>query len=44
MSQHPRTPGKPSTHPVAAGVVLLATGALVAAVLTGLAKGLASLK
>lgn len=31
-------------NPVAAGVVLLVTGALVAAVLNGLAKGLASLK
>lgn len=43
MSKHSRS-AKPVAHPVAAGVVVVATGALVAAVLTGLAKGLSSLK
>ncbi len=38
------TPGRPTPRPIAAGVVLATTGALVAAVLAGLAKGLASLK
>ena len=44
MRQLNRTPARPVQHPVAADVALIATGALVVAVLTGLAKGLTSLK
>lgn len=39
MPQFDNTPAQPVPHPVAAGVALVATGALVVAVVTGLAKG-----
>lgn len=44
MSKDNRAPDRPVKHPVAARVALVATAALVGAILTGLAKGLASLK
>ena len=44
MPQLNRTPVQPVPHPFAAGVALVATGALVVAVVTGLAKGLSSFK
>ena len=43
MPKENRTPDR-GKHPVAARVALVATAALVGAILTGLAKGLASLK